>query len=93
MRSIPICSYPNVIIGDIRKLQQKLDAFCVKYQNSDCLYTLFEYRFKDKAVVKIGQVFDNVQRAAYSIQRSEKLDRIPSLAKKDCWEKSAEDIY
>ena len=47
------------LIGNIKELLQKLDAFCFNYQHVDCLYTLFKYRFIGKVVFKSGQVFDN----------------------------------
>ena len=62
---IPICIYNILLIGDIKELLEKLDAFCFNYQHVDCLYKLFKYRFTDKIVAKSGQVFDNVHRAVF----------------------------
>ena len=39
---LPNCRYHIFLIGNIKKLLQKLDAFCFNYQNVDCLYTLFK---------------------------------------------------
>ena len=51
---------------------QKKDAFCFNYQHVDYLYTFFKYRFSGKIVVKIGQLFGNVQRAVhYNHQKEE----------------------
>ena len=54
----PNCRYHIILIGNIKELLQKLDAFCFNYQHVDCLYTLFKYRFNGKIVIKIGQLFD-----------------------------------
>ena len=39
---LPNCRYHNILIGNIKELLQKLDAFCFNYQHVDCLYTLFK---------------------------------------------------
>ena len=44
--------------------------------------TLFKYRFKDKIVVKTGQVFDCEQRTVYLEQQDRQVDRMPSIANK-----------
>ena len=38
---LPICTYHIILIGNIKELLQKMDAFCFNYQHVDCLYTLF----------------------------------------------------
>ena len=76
------CRYHIILIGNIKNLLQKLDAFCLNYQHVDCLYTLFKYRFSDKIVVKSGQLFDSLQRAVYFNQQNRGVDRMPSMAKK-----------
>ena len=62
---LPNCSDHFILIGNIKELLQKLDAFYFNYQHVDCLYTLFEYRFSGKVVVKSGKFFDNPQRAVH----------------------------
>ena len=54
----PNCRCHFTVIGIIKELLHKLDAFCFKYQHVDCHYTLFKYRFRGKIVVKSGQLFD-----------------------------------
>ena len=56
---LPNCRYHIILIGNIKELLQKLDAFCFNYQHVDCLYILFKYRFIVKIVVTSGQLFDN----------------------------------
>ena len=68
-------------MDNIKKLLQKLDAFCFNYQHEDCLYTLFKYRFSGNIVVKSGQLFDNVQRAVHFNHQNKELDRMPGIAK------------
>ena len=79
---LPNCRYHIILIGNIKELLQKLDVFCFNYQHVDCLYTLFMYHFKDKIVIKSGQIFDNLQRAVHSNQQNIGVKRMPSIAKK-----------
>ena len=79
---LPNCRYHNILIGNIKELLQKLDAFCFNYQHVDCLHTLFKYRFSDKIVLKSGQLFDNLQRKVLFNQQNRGVDRMPSVAKK-----------
>ena len=37
---LPNCRYHIILIGNVKELPQKLDAFCFNYQHVDCLYTL-----------------------------------------------------
>ena len=79
---LPNCRYQFILIGNIKELLQKLDAFCFNYQHVDCLYTLFKYRFIGKSVINSGQLFDNLQRAVHFNQQNRGVDRMPSIAKK-----------
>ena len=76
------CSYHIVLIGNIKELLQKLDAFCFNYQDVDYLYTLFKYRFSGKVVLKSAQFFDSLQRAVHFNQQNRVVERMPSIAKK-----------
>ena len=55
---LPNCRYHILLMGNLKQFLQKLDAFCFNYQQVDCLYTIFKYRFSGKNVVKCGQLFD-----------------------------------
>ena len=79
---LPNCRYQNILMGNIKELLQKLDAFCFKYQHVNCLYNLFKYRFSGKIVVKCGQIFDKMQRAVHFNQQNRGIDTMPSIAKK-----------
>ena len=79
---LPYCRYHIILIGNIKALLQKLDAFCLNYQHVDCLYTLFKYRFSGKMVVKSRQFFNNLQRAVHFNQQNRGVDRMLSIAKK-----------
>ena len=79
---LPNCRYHIILIGNIKQLLQKLDAFCFNYKHVYCLYTLFKYRFRGKTVVKIGKFFDNLQQAVHFNQQNRGVDRRPSIAKK-----------
>ena len=85
----PFSRYHSVVIGDNKELLQKMDAICFNYQHVDCLYTLFNYRFSGKVVVKSGQFFDNVQRAVHFNHQVRGTDRMPSIAKKKTLEEEA----
>ena len=45
------------------------------------VYT-FQVRFSGKFVIKIGQLFDNVQRTVHFNQKNRAVERMPSIAKK-----------
>ena len=79
---LPNFRYHIILIGNIKELLQKLDAFCFNYQHVDCLYTLFKYRFIGKIVVKSGQLLGKLQRAVHFNQQNRGMDRMPSIAKK-----------
>ena len=79
---LPNCRYHIILIGNIKELLQKLDAFCFNHQHVDCLYTLFKYRFSGKIVVKNGQVSDNLKRAVHFNQQNRGVERMLSIAKK-----------
>ena len=79
---LPNCRYHIILLGNIKELLQKLDAFCFNYQHVVCLYTLFKYRFSDKIVIKSGQIFDNLQRAVQFSQQNKGVERMPTIAKK-----------
>ena len=79
---LPNCRYHIILIGNIKELLQKLDAFYFNYQHVDCLYTLFKYRFNGKIVIKSGQLFDYLQRAVHFNQQNSGVERMPSIAKK-----------
>ena len=79
---LPKCRYHKMLIGDIKELLKKLDAFCFNYQHVDCVYTIFKYRCIGKIVIKSGQVFDNLQRAVHFHQQNRGVERMPSIAKK-----------
>ena len=59
-----------------------MDTIRFTYQQVDCRYTLFRYRFSGKVIAKSGQVFDKVQRAVDFNHRNKGVDRMPSIAKK-----------
>ena len=79
---LPTCKYHIVLLGNVQVLLKKLDTFCFTYQNVDCLYTLFKYRFIGKVFAESGQVFENVQRTVDFNHRNKGVDRMPSIAKK-----------
>ena len=72
------CRYHIILIGNIKELLQKLDAFCFNYQHVDCLYTLFKYRFNGKIVIKSGQLFDYLQRVVQFNQQNRGVERMPT---------------
>ena len=79
---LPNCRYHTILVGNIKELLQKLDAFCFNYLHVDCLYTLFKYRFSGKIVVKSEQLFDILQREVQFNHQIRGVDRMPSIAKK-----------
>ena len=79
---LPNCRYHNILIGNLKKLLQKLDAICFNYRHVECLYTLFKYRFSGKIVVNSGQLFDKLLRPVDFNQQIRGVDSMPSMAKK-----------
>ena len=64
--------FVNITLYYLEKLRdcyRKLDTFYFNYQQVDCLYTLFKYRFNEKIIAKSGNIFDNVQKAISFKQR------------------------
>ena len=78
---IPNCGYHIFLHGNIEELLQKLNPFYFTYEQVDCLYTLFKYRFSEIFLVKSGQVFENGQRAVRFSQKKRGVDRMRSIAK------------
>ena len=62
---------------------QKKESDCFNYQHVDGLYTIFKSAFSCKLVVKIGELFDNVQRAVQFNRQSLRVERKSSIAKKE----------
>ena len=89
----PNCRYHNILIGNIKELLQKLNAFCFNYQHVDCLSTLFKYRFNVKIVVNSVQLFDNLQRAVHFNQQNRGVDTMPSFAKKRLLRKKYKKLF
>ena len=90
---VPNCRYHIFLIGNIKELLQKLDAFCFSYQHVYCLCTHFKYHFSGKIVVKSGQLFDNLQRALNFNHQNRGVDRVPSIAKKETLEEKVQAIF
>ena len=76
------CRYRNILHGNVVELTKKLDTFCFTYQQVDCLYTFFKYRFSGKLVDKSGQFFDNLRRANNFNHHNRGVERMPNIAKK-----------
>ena len=89
---LPNSRYHIILIGNLKELLQKLDAFCFNYQNVDCLYTLSKYRFNGKNVVNSWQTFDNLQRAAHFNHQNREVDTMPSIKKKRLLRKKTKNI-
>ena len=79
---LPNWRYHIILIGNVKELRQKLDAFCFNYQHVDCLYTPFKYRSIGRTVVKSGQLFGILQKAVPFNHQNRGVDRMPSIAKK-----------
>ena len=83
-----------ILLGNFDELLKNLDTFCFSYQQVDCLYTLFKYRFSGKVIVKSGQVFDDVQRVVDFNHRNKGVGRMPSIAKKTLlWKKYKKHLF
>ena len=76
------CRFQILSPGNFEEFLQKLDPLCFTYHQVDCFYTLFKYRFSGNFVVKIGQVFVNLQGTVYFNQRDGRVNRMPSIVRK-----------
>ena len=79
---LPNCRYNIILIGNIKVLLQKLDAFCFNYQHVDSLYTLLKYRFGGIFVIKSGQLFDNFRGQFISTSKTEEWTELPASRKR-----------
>ena len=79
---LPNCRCHIILLGNMRNLLQKLDAFCFNYDHVDCLYTFFKYRFSGRIVAKSGKLFHKLQRALPFYQQHRRVERMPSIGRK-----------
>ena len=84
---LPNWRYHIKLIGNVKELRQKLDAFSFNYQHLDCLYTPFRYRSIGKTVVKSGRLFGILQKEVRFNHQNRGVDRTPSIAKKRLFRK------
>ena len=90
---LPNCRYHIILIGNLKELLQKLDAFCFNYQHVDCLYTLFKYRFSGKIVATRGdKSLINCRGQFISTSKTEEWKECPASQKRDSWGKSTRNI-
>ena len=73
---LPACKYHIILLGEVEELLHKLDTFCFTYQDVDCFYTLFKYRFNGIIIARRGNVFENVQKAISFNQRNRGVDQL-----------------
>ena len=78
---LPNCKNHIILIGNIRALLQKLDAFCFNYQHVDCLYTFFKYRFCVKNFSQEWTTLSWFAQAVHLNQQNRGVDRMQSIAK------------
>ena len=69
---LPNWRYHFLLLDNVGKPLQKLDALCFTYQHEGCSSTLFKNCFSGKKIVKSRQVFDDVQRALFSLKKKHK---------------------
>ena len=92
IRILTNCRYHIIPIGKTKELLQKLDAICFNDHYVDCLYTRFKYPFSGKTVVKVGQLFDNMQRAVHFNHQNRRVDRMASIAETRLLRKSTKKL-
>ena len=63
-------------------LYTKLDGFCFNFQRVDCFYSFFDNRLNEKVLLKIGEIFDKVERAVFPNKLNKGVDKVPSIANK-----------
>ena len=81
---LPNCRAHIILIGGTDVQLQKLDAFCFTYEQVDWLYQISIRRKILLTVIK----FLIMRKKFYFNQRCRAGDKMPSIAKKDRWEKN-----
>ena len=78
------CNFHLLLIADenLIDLLVKLDCVCFTYQNFDCFYILFKFRFSGNVLKKNGEKFHSVERAVSYNKLNRGVDTMPSIAKK-----------
>ena len=72
-----------VLIGiSLSQIFQRLDKYVYKYQEIDCLYTLFKHRFYSSIVTLSGEMFNQLRREVQHKLRWKGAEKMPSIAKK-----------
>ena len=91
---LPNWRYHIILIGNIKELLQKLDAFCFNYQHVDCLYTIFKYRFSSKALFSRVDNSLIICRGQFnSTSKTEEWTECPASRKTDSWGESTKKTF
>ena len=87
------CKFHLVLIGSsLDQILQRLDKYQFTYQNVDCIYTLYKYRFYFKIISSRGDVFSQLNRAVEHNLKCRIPEKLPSVAKKRLLRKNSQDI-
>ena len=89
---LPNCRYHIILIGNIKDLLQKLDAFCFNYQHVDCLYTFLCTASMAKLLSRVHNSLLICRGQFISTSKTEEWTECPASRKRDSWGKSTKNI-
>ena len=88
------CKFHLVLIGSLLdQILQRLDKYHFTYQNVDCKYTLYKYRFYFNIISSRGDVFNQLNRAVEHNLKCRIPEKLPSVAKKRLLQKKIKRDY
>ena len=80
---LPNCRYHIILIGNIKELLQKLDAFCFNYQHMDCLYTFSSTTSVAKLLSRVDKALIICRGQFISTSKTEEWTECPASRKRD----------
>ena len=81
--SLGSCNFQIILIGtSLSQTFQRLDKYIYKYQEIDCLYTLYKHRFFSSIVTSSGEVLNQLSCGGQQSLRWKGAEKTPSVSRK-----------
>ena len=88
------CNFYLVLIGSsLDQILQRLDKYHFTYQNVNCIYTLYKYRFYFNIISSRGEIFNHLNRAVEHNLKCRIPEKFPIVAKKRLLQKKFKRHY
>ena len=92
--SLGSCKFHIILIGtSLSQILQRLDKYQYKYQEIDCLYTLYKHRFFSSIVTSSGEVFNQLSCGVQHNLRWKGVEKTPSVSRKRLVRKKFKKLY